>query len=49
MGAFLLKEKAMGESVFILGAGASVDSGAPLMYNFLDVAEDLLSIFPKIT
>jgi len=30
------------ESVFILGAGASKESGAPLMVEFLDVAEDLL-------
>lgn len=29
------------ENVFILGAGASADSGGPLMKNFLDVAEDL--------
>src|SRR5690606_35564882 len=32
----------MGGDVYILGAGASVESGAPLMNNFLDVAEDLL-------
>lgn len=32
----------MGENIFILGAGASKESGAPLMNNFLDVAEDLL-------
>jgi hypothetical protein len=32
----------MGENVFILGAGASAESGAPLMNNFLDIAEDLL-------
>lgn len=32
----------MAENVFILGAGASKESGAPLMNNFLDVAEDLL-------
>ena len=31
----------MDENVFILGAGASVESGAPLMNNFIDVAEDL--------
>jgi hypothetical protein len=30
------------ETVFILGAGASVGAGAPLMSNFLDVAEDLM-------
>jgi hypothetical protein len=30
------------ENVFILGAGASFESGAPLMGNFLDVAEELL-------
>jgi hypothetical protein len=29
-------------SVFILGAGASMQAGAPLMWNFLDVAENLL-------
>jgi hypothetical protein len=33
----------MDENVIILGAGASADSGAPLMNNFLDKAEDLLS------
>lgn len=32
----------MEENVFILGAGASAESGAPLMNNFIDVAEDLL-------
>lgn len=32
----------MAENVFILGAGASKESGAPLMFDFLDVAEDLL-------
>jgi hypothetical protein len=32
----------MAEVVFVLGAGASVESGAPVMTNFLDVAEDLL-------
>lgn len=32
----------MSDDVYILGAGASVESGAPLMNNFLDVAEDLL-------
>lgn len=31
----------MAEVVFVLGAGASAGSGAPLMANFLDVAEDL--------
>lgn len=30
------------ENLSILGAGASYDAGAPLMFNFLDVAEDLL-------
>ncbi len=28
------------DNVFILGAGASADSGAPLMNNFMDKAED---------
>ncbi len=32
----------MVENVFILGAGASKESGAPLMAEFLDTAEDLL-------
>jgi hypothetical protein len=32
----------VGENVFILGAGASKESGAPLMNEFLDVTEDLL-------
>lgn len=32
----------MSRIVFILGAGASVDSGAPTMLNFLDKARDLL-------
>ncbi len=31
----------MAEAVFILGAGASKECGAPLMANFLDVADDL--------
>src|SRR6185369_1561450 len=31
----------MSSVVFILGAGASADCGAPLMSNFLDVAADL--------
>ncbi len=31
----------MNDTVIILGAGASADSGAPLMINFLDKAEDL--------
>ncbi len=31
------------ENLFILGAGASVDAGAPVMNNFLDRAEDLLA------
>lgn len=30
------------ENVIILGAGASADAGAPLMNNFIDVAEQLL-------
>jgi len=29
--------------VFILGAGASKESGAPVMNNFLDIAKDLYS------
>ncbi len=33
----------MSRSVFIFGAGASVDAGAPVMYNFIDQAEELLS------
>ncbi len=33
----------MEENIIILGAGASADSGAPLMSNFLDKAEDLLA------
>lgn len=32
----------MSDVVFVLGAGASVHAGAPLMGNFLDVASDLL-------
>jgi hypothetical protein len=32
----------MSDTVFILGAGASKQAGAPLMYDFLDVATDLL-------
>ena len=32
----------MAENVFILGAGASVDAGAPVMANFFDVARGLL-------
>ncbi len=31
----------MAENVFILGAGTSVEAGAPIMTNFLDVAEEL--------
>ena len=31
----------MSDVVFILGAGASVDCGGPLMFNFLDIATDL--------
>lgn len=34
----------MSQAVFILGAGASRDCGAPLMYDFLDTASRLLSI-----
>ena len=33
----------MANTVFILGAGASVEAGAPLMNNFLDTAQDLLN------
>src|SRR5208337_1146442 len=33
----------MAENVIILGAGASAESGAPLMNNFLDISEDLYS------
>jgi len=33
----------MAKNVFILGAGASKESGAPLMAEFLDVARDLLT------
>lgn len=33
----------MARTVFILGAGASVEAGAPLMNNFLDRAQDLLT------
>ena len=33
----------MSNVVFILGAGASAASGAPVMRNFLDVARDLLA------
>src|SRR5438874_2147503 len=33
----------MGKTVFILGAGASVEAGAPVMSDFLDVAEELLA------
>ena len=32
----------MSDVVILLGAGASVESGAPVMASFLDVAEDLL-------
>ncbi len=32
----------MSQTVFILGAGASKESEAPLMNDFLDTAEDLL-------
>jgi hypothetical protein len=31
----------MSEIVFILGAGASKNAGAPLMANFLDKADEL--------
>jgi hypothetical protein len=34
----------MSEVVFILGAGASAHTGAPLMAGFLDVARDLYAI-----
>lgn len=34
----------MSQVVFILGAGASRDCGAPLMYDFLDTASKLLSV-----
>lgn len=34
-------------NVFILGAGASVDSGAPVMSNFLDLAEDVHKKTPR--
>ena len=34
----------MGKVVFILGAGASHDCGAPLMFDFLDTASRLLSM-----
>src|SRR5205085_6596893 len=34
--------RAMANSVFVLGAGASAAAGVPLMGNFLDVAHDLL-------
>ena len=30
------------DDVYILGAGASVSAGAPVMKNFLDKADDLL-------
>lgn len=33
----------MVDNLYILGAGASADSGAPIMTNFLDVAEDFLA------
>lgn len=36
------KGSAMSNVVFILGAGASRQCGAPLMFDFLDVASDLL-------
>ena len=36
----------MSETVFILGAGASAESGAPLMNNFIDKAEELLLYNP---
>src|SRR4051794_20523853 len=31
------------KTVYIFGAGASADAGAPVMYDFLDRAESLLS------
>jgi hypothetical protein len=33
----------MVENLYILGAGSSVDSGVPIMNNFIDKAEDLLN------
>jgi len=33
----------MAKNVFILGAGASKEAGAPLMAEFLDVARDLFT------
>ena len=39
----MLKGGRMSEIVFILGAGASWHTGAPLMNNFLDKAEGLLA------
>lgn len=33
----------MSKTVFILGAGASKEAGAPLMYEFLDFAKELYS------
>jgi len=30
------------ENLYILGAGASVDAGAPMMTNFIDIAEDFV-------
>ncbi len=33
----------MADNVFIFGAGASVESGAPTMTTFMDAAEDVLA------
>lgn len=40
---FARKVNFMSEIVFILGAGASKEAGAPLMLDFLDTAEELLN------
>ena len=32
----------MSKTVFILGAGASREAGAPLMFDFLDTAENIM-------
>ena len=31
----------LGENLFILSAGASAESGTPIMHYFLDIAEDI--------
>jgi hypothetical protein len=36
-------------NVFILGAGASKQAGAPLMYDFIDKAEELYRSYPRDT